>query len=339
MRQHRLRAVVVAAFVVVAALVVPASATTNTSPYVRVCGKQLCLHDATFPWQAASSLTGPSDPTGAAGMAVSAKLNVLRVVDFLDVAGATKTAPYDATRWARVDGLIAAAARAGLKVELDLSTYRNLLVRHGINPYTYDWGPFVRWVAARKNTVTKQIYANDPTIAMIAFAGEVEPPAGSNNTLKVTTAQVTSFFSRTLGQWRAKDSHHLLTPGGLLQIDWNSGIDWRAIFSLPVVNVCAIHIYGLGDQATTVPAVSSYCGGLNKPWITEEFGYAQADTDPVRAAEFTHIYDLQSTYGSAGAGFWNLGPQTTGTTYDVNTQTPVTWSVVQSHAPVPKAVP
>jgi hypothetical protein len=212
-------------------------------------------------------------------------------------------------------------------------------VKHGINPYTYDWGTFVRWVAARKNTISKQVYANDPAIAMIAFAGEVDPPAGSNNTLKVTTAQVTSFFSRTLGQWRAKDSHHLLTPGGLLQIDWNSGIDWRAIFSLPVVNVCAIHVYGQGDQTTTTPAVSSYCGGLNKPWITEEFGFPQSDTDAVRAAEFTHIYDLQRAYGSAGSGFWNLGPQTSGATYDVNSQTPVTWSVVQSHVPAPQAAP
>jgi hypothetical protein len=329
MHPMRLRLAVATALLVSAVGAAVASATPG--PYVYRCGTKLCQGGSTFAWNAASALTGPADPKAAVALATGAGLDVVRVVDFLDVTGNPTTAPYDATRWQRVDALIATAGAAGLRVELDLSTYRNLLAKHGINPYTYDWSKFVRFVTARKNTVSGRVYATDPTIAVVAFAGEVEPPAGSSNTLKVTTAQITSFFSRTMALWRSRDAYHLLTPGGLLQLDWSSGIDWQAIMSLPSVDVCALHVYGLGDQTTTVPQVSKYCAALGKPWITEEFGYNQQDGDSLRATEFSQMYALQATYHSAGSGFWNLGPQVSGDTFDVNSGTPLTWSVVRSH--------
>lgn len=329
MRFRRLRPLV--AMALLGSLLTAALAAAGPNPYVFACGARLCSGASTFTWNAASVLAGPADPNGTVALAKAANLNVIRVVDFLDVNGPVATAPYDPVRWKRVDALIAAAGAAGLHVELDLSTYRNLLAKHKVNPYSYDWGKFVRFVASRRNTVTGRVYASDPTIAMVAFAGEVEPPAGSQNSLGVTTAQVTAFFARTLTQWRSQDRNHLLTTGGLLQLDWNSGIDWRAIMSLPGVSVCTLHVYGSGDETTTVPQVSDFCGSLGKPWLTEEFGFNQLDGDVVRAAEFTRIYEMQATRHSAGAGFWNLGPQVGGDTFDVNAATPLTWQVVKTH--------
>jgi len=45
------------------------------------------------------------------------------------------------------------------------------------------------------------------------------------------------------------------------------------------------------------------------------------------------MYGLQSRYAAAGVAFWNLGPQTSGATYDVNSATALTWAAVRSNAP------
>ena len=162
---------------------------------------------------------------------------------------------------------------------------------------------------------------------MIAFAGEVGPPKGSYDARNPTSAQLTDFFARTFAQWRAIDGRHLLESGGLLQLDWDSGVDWRAIFS--VADTCSIHNYSAGDVAVT-PTIAAWCASAGKPWITEEFGWDQVVGDAVRASSFTTMFNLQASYGSAGAAFWNLG---TGGGHDVGSQTPLTLDAVLRRAP------
>jgi hypothetical protein len=315
-----------------------ASPTLRSDAFVSACGTALCLAGQRWYLYGASDLGGLDNPDARAALAVSGQLNTLRIVNFLDEHGSVASAPYNAAYWSRVDAAIGSARAAGLRVILDLSTYRNLLWNSGRNPYTWDWGPFVAFVAQRVNTATGVRYADDPTIALIAFAGEIEPLNTPANTLGITTTQVTAFFDRTFGEWRAQDSRHLLSTGGLLQLAWDSGIDWRSIFALENDDVCSIHDYSKADQTMTTPAVASYCASIGKPWITEEFGWDQAVGDATRAADFSAMYGLQLRYAAAGVGFWNLGSTVAGTggvtdTYDVNPSTPLAWSVVGSNAP------
>jgi hypothetical protein len=307
-------------------------------PFVAACGTALCVGGQRWSLFGASQYGGFADPTGRAAMAGAAHLNLLRLGNFLDEGGAAATAPYDGARWSQLDAAIAAAQADGLRVILDLSTYRNLLWNAGLDPYGQDWATFVAFAADRTNTVTGVRYGDDPTIALLSFAGEIEPLNTPANTGGITTQEVTDFFSRTLAQWRAHDGRHLLSPGGLSQLDWDSGIDWRAIFGLSGTDVCSIHDYSVGDQVVTTPAVASYCAAIGKPWITEEFGWPQSISDAERAANYTTMYALQRTYGAAGVAFWNLGPELVGTagvtaTYDVNPSTPATWSAVVANAP------
>jgi hypothetical protein len=298
------------------------------------CGTRLCLGGETWYLYGASQLGGLDDPTARADLAVAARLNTLRVVNFLDEGGAPSSAPYNEWHWQRVDRVIAAAGAKGLRVILDLSTYRNLLWNSGANPYTTDWQPFLSFVAARKNTVTGVAYASDPTIALMAFAGEVEPINTPSNTRGITTAQVNAFFERTFAQWKALDPNHLTSSGGLLQLAWNSGIDWKAIFGLADGDVCSIHDYSSADQTLTTPEVSKYCGSIGRPWITEEFGWEQGMGDGARAALYGDMYSLQRTFHAAGVGNWNLGTALGGATnYDFNPLTPLTWNTVRINAP------
>lgn len=226
--------------------------------------------------------------------------------------------------------MIAAAGGVGLKVILDLSTHRNLLANSGLNPYTHDWGPFIQFAANRRNTVTGARYGDDPTIALIAFAGEVEPINTPDNRLGVTTTQVTTFFRNAFATWKRHDAMHPVSSGGLLHYGWDSGIDWRAIFA--AADVCSIHNYSDGDTSAT-PMVASYCASLGKPWITEEFGWERGVGDAARAALFESIYTLQINHAAAGVAFWNLGGQTSSPTFDVNSSTPLTLDVVVRYSP------
>jgi endo-1,4-beta-mannosidase len=188
--------------------------------FVTTCGRQLCIDGRPWLLYGASAYRGLADPLATVRRVQDAGLNTLRIVNFLDEEhGQPATAPFDESSWQQVDRLIATAAAAHLRVILDLSTYRNLLLHAGVNPYTTDWGPVVDFVTSRRNTVTGVRYRDDPTIALISLAGEVEPFEHSDTDVGVERAHITTFFTRTLGQWKAADPRHLVNTGGLLHLD------------------------------------------------------------------------------------------------------------------------
>ena len=311
------------------ALVEPAAAAS--AGRVSRCGTALCVDGRQWRLHM-GSVNGTNAAADSVSRARDLTLNTLRLTDFLDVSSAQPTAAYNETRWRKVDANLAAARTAGLRVELDLSTYRNLLWAAGLNAYAYDWASFLSFVASRVNTVNGVAYKADPTLALVAFAGEVEPVNTPANTRGVTTGQLTEFYRRVFTQWGSLAPGVLRTTGGLLQLDWSSGIDWRAIFSLPGSDVAAVHSYSDSDLEVSIPAVAAWAALAGKPWIDEEFGYPASLGDRERARRFTDVYRLVADLGAAGSGFWNVGPQTTNT-FDVGPQTPRTAAVVRTYAP------
>jgi CSLREA domain-containing protein len=233
------------------------------------------------------------------------------------------------------------------------------------DPYSLDaapaWATFLEFVATRVNTVTGVEYREDPTIALVAFAGEPHPP-DSGEALKPGTQELTDFYERVFDEWKAHDPNHLVTSGGLLHIDWEevygdadgSGIDHEAIFALPNQDVLSIHNYFPAFPPTSAndaktPKIAAAAASTGKPWITEEFGFTQApidtSTDPDsvytesdRADWYQGIYDTQLSppvgVPSAGVAFWNLGPEVAGASHDVNPDTPATWAVVRANSPI-----
>ena len=298
--------------------------------HVFSAGPRLCV--GTNEWRVhAGSFDGSMPPAEIVQRAQALKLNTIRVVDWLPAEGDPTVAAFDASSWQRVDAIVAAADVAGLHVILDFSTYRNLLAAFTSNPYAADWNPFLEFAANRINTSNGNRYGSDPTIALVAFAGEVEPPSKSPST-GVTTEQIVDFFNRVFFTWKAVAPHQLTSTGGLLHLDWESGIDWRTIMALNGSDVCSIHVYSSRDQEIALPAVASYCAMLKKPWILEEFGWNARIGDELRARRFDEMYGLTGRHAAAGAGFWNVGPET-GDTFDVNSKTPNVVQVVRRHAP------
>ena len=106
------------------------------------------------------------------------------------------------------------------------------------------------------NTVTGVAYKNDPTIALVGFAGEVDAINGNTDPRSPTTTQLNAFYQTVFSQWRAIDQHHLLEPGGLFHLNSDTGIDWRTIFA--AADVCSVHNYSAEDS-TNSAVVASYC--------------------------------------------------------------------------------
>jgi hypothetical protein len=298
--------------------------------FVNVCGTQLCIGGK--PWKPyfASTYDASLHLTWDINTAAQGHLNTLRINNFLDNDGNPQTAPYDEARWQIVDKLIASARAKGLHVILDLSAYRNLTTQNDThNPYLVDWKPFLTFVINRVNTVTKVRYGEDTTIALFDIAGEVAPPNGTNPSHE-TTLQITSFFARTAREFKAFDHHHLLSTGGLYQLNWNSGIDYKTLFSNPNIDVCAVHSPPTGADAVIT---AQFCERIHKPWLWEEFFEPQSVGDQARAQFFQQTYTAGTRLHDAGIGFWNLGPGIGATNDDVGPQTPLTWQVVINNAP------
>jgi hypothetical protein len=308
----------------------PSAAPPPTS-FVVACGTRLCANGVVWTLHGGAILRGLDDPIATVALAQAAHVNTVRVVNWLYEFDPLSVAEFRERDWSRLDRFIAAARAGGLRVILDLSTFRNLLRFNGIEPYAYDWGPFLNYAAARVNTVTGVRYADDWTIAMYALAGEAEPINGNSDPLKASSsAELTDFYKRSYAELRAADPNHLIESGGLLQYGWNSGVDWRTIFA--AMDMCSIHVYSDRDIAT-VPAIAAYCAGIGKPWITEEFSYPQSDGDTARANEFQQIYNMNAANHSAGVSFWNLGLEIKPESRDVNISTPLTWAVLRALAP------
>jgi len=258
-------------------------------------------------------------------MAQLAHLNTLRVTNYFD--GVPYGDWYNATVWSNMDYLFNEAANHGMYVILDLSSFRDKTLKQGIYPYDPSlYTSAFSWVASR--------YAKNPALLNYAIAGEVACPTG-NDPLRPTSTQALTYFYRILSDTlHAADPNHLISSGGLSHLNQaDCGIDWKSIFSLPHINMAAIHVYSDHDRIITMPMVSTWAKENSKPFTVEEFGFQQGQDDVQRAADFQNMYTLGKQFGATAIVFWNLGPEVASTSYEVNPNTPLTWNTIVRNAP------
>ncbi len=307
--------------------------------FVSVCGLSLCLDGKPFVIHAATTYGEMDHPKAELARARRAGVNVIELVEFETAYHDLASATSEAT-WKRVDHYLYEARRAGLHVILNFSSYGWALEAAGQNPVTTDWGPYLKRVADRINTLTGQRYGDDPTIALVELYGEIRAPKQSAFPLRGTTRQITDFYHRTLSQWRALDSRHLVASGGFSYLDWDSGIDWRTIMSDPNDALCEIEINAVSDRDVTVPKVSRFCQKLGKPWFLAawsacrkkapdfpgDIDYAKNDAQMAgHARDMTKVAQGKGeAMAAVGWSFWNLGPSRKVPSCDIGPQTPRT---------------
>lgn len=258
-------------------------------------------------------------------LAQQAHLNTIRPTNYFD--GVAYGDWYNATVWSNMDYLFQQAERHNIFVLLDLSSFRDKTLKQGIYPYDPSlYTAAFSWVASR--------YANNPALLNYAIAGEVKCPTSSDSLRPTSTDALTNYYRVLSDTLYAADPHHLISSGGLSHLnEADCGIDWKTIFSLPHINMAAVHVYSDGDRNITMPMVSQWATSNQKPFTVEEFGFQQGESDSLRASEFQNMYSLGKQYNAAAMIFWNLGPEMGSASYEVNPGTPLTWHTIIQNAP------
>lgn len=258
-------------------------------------------------------------------LAQQAHLNAIRPTNYFD--GITYGDWYNATVWSNMDYLFKEAASHSMYVILDLSSFRDKTIKQGVYPYDPSlYTSAFSWVASR--------YANNTDLLNYAIAGEVACPTSSDPLRPTSTQALTHYYQVLSNTLYAADPHHLISSGGLSHLNQaDCGIDWKSIFSLPHINMAAIHVYSDHDRDITMPMVAGWATSNQKPFTVEEFGFQQGDGDTKRSSEFQNMYNLGKQYGVTAMIFWNLGPEISSSSYEVNSNTPLTWNTVIHNAP------
>jgi len=132
-------------------------------------------------------------PAPAIDMAKAAGANTIRITDFLSYGINSTQAVELEMAWQRVDNVIDLAAKANMRVLRPFAAAQPPPDR-GTEPYVRDWLPYLTKAATRVNTTTGVAFRDDPTIALVSIAGEVEPPHGDAKPSVPTTRQITQFF-------------------------------------------------------------------------------------------------------------------------------------------------
>lgn len=335
--------------------------------YLKIKGTQLELAGKPFTVHSGVGYGWMSDPVTLVQKAVEAKVNTIELTN-IEIGSGLNEVMSEGT-WKRVDTIIAEAQKKGLKILLNFSGFYHHLAEHGYVPiafdepsYPYDWKRYIEFVAKRRNTVSGEIYATDPTIGMVYLVGEVDAPnynnysgTGFQGKVPFTTSQLTDFYSKTLAKLRSLDSVHIIHSGGFSYInDENAGIDWRAIMADPNNQIAAFEIYSFADHRDTAKKVAAYARSLGKPWFLAAwsscYGRSGGDWDnshflseDAMAAHAREMYELvrgASPADSPGVGssVWALGPQGGAQsgwseTCDLGPQFPKVLSVMQEFAP------
>ena len=234
-------------------------------------------------------------------------LNTVRIVNFLD------RPSVDDALLDNLDALVSTARHHNLSVVLDLSTFRNKLLEAGVMPYNATlWRDFLATMGSR--------YSSATNLLVWSLAGEPHPPKGQNDPLRPTTKQLTDFYAEASAMLRAADPNqdHLISTGGLTHIDYDAGIDWKAILSLPHIQLASIHAYDTARNGTgrngmleMMPKVATFANSMGKPFVLEEFGFDQIafrDTnfDPTLANSYERIFSAASSVKADGVLWWNL---------------------------------
>lgn len=291
-------------------------------------------------------------------------LNTLRMCDYLEnVYNTENLSDYrDETLWTQIDFMLYQAEKYGLKVILDLSTFRSFFFRHGIDPYaesTYPlWEEAVEFVTNRKNTFTGELYKDAPTIFCYAIMGEpvvystedvfdVENEFASRSPLVVSNA-----ILHVAEQLEIHSPDTLVQSGGLLHFPRSEDLKidgayyWDYLLASEYIDFASVHIYpdqgslfnadgnlieeNTGEWLHLAEYVQS-AKAVNKPLLVEEFGYNRNldnASDDACAAYYRYAFETMTEAGVQNTVFWNWGYSGA---FDLSYHQPDTVSVISEY--------
>lgn len=265
-------------------------------------------------------------------LAQSAGLNMVRVTDFFDASTVTQVWD-DPQVWTNIDYLVSAAQLRSMYVLMDVASWTKYFTSQGgtgANDPTVaaNWTPFLQALALH--------YINAKNICWYSVRGEPSVPVDAT-----TTTALVNFYDSVTTTLFTNDPNHLITAGGLLNMQQNPTLSWwQQIFALAHNNVCSYKVYSQ-DDLDYINFIGRYVSALGKPLSNQEFGATQSLGDSVysgtpfngfagsRADYYRQVYRRGAQVNTSSFIFWNLGFEVNPSGYDVNPSvSPAVWTVI-----------
>ena len=208
--------------------------------------------------------------------------------------------PVLANNWKDYGGIDQYVAWAGLPASSHDAFYTNPQIIQLYENY-------INHIITRKNTITNQSYANDPTILAWDLLNEPRVTGGDTGLIASWAGEVGTYIKNI-------DRNHLVTIGTDKEV---SDTAQSSICGVPQIDFCAVHLYIqdkdtllYANQSEVNQAIARYrqvSSKLNKPIIVTEVGVSKA-TKPYGLApsvELATILTSISRNQYSGWLIWN----------------------------------
>jgi mannan endo-1,4-beta-mannosidase len=208
-------------------------------------------------------------------------------------------------RWAGINDAADDARPFGINNERAMLFYTNETTRQLYRQH-------VEKIATRRNTITGQLYRDDPTILGYELLNEAQ-------VVTQHWAERRAWFAEMSTYLKSLDPDHLITPG-----DWGyrsaaERREWLADHSLPHVDYCDVHNYPRDDHDLMVDSPDALLAfidnrvaaaySLHKPLVMGEFGMGVEGFKGFSQVDWYRAYlEGNANAGSSGAIFWIITP-------------------------------
>lgn len=208
-------------------------------------------------------------------------------------------------RWAGVNGADDDKAPFGINNEIAMQFYTNEAARRMYRQH-------LERIATRRNSVTRILYRDDPTIFGYELMNEAQCVTGRWEERRAWFAEMSSYL-------KSLDPDHLIAPG-----DWGyrsaaERREWLKDHELPSIDYCDVHHYPINDgdvfvnspkalgEFTENRVAAAY--SLKKPLVFGEFSMSPEGFKGSSQVEWYRAYfDHTAREGAGGAMFWILTP-------------------------------
>ena len=212
--------------------------------------------------------------------------------------------------------------------DYDWNKYRAYIAQfYGCEPCKNAVATYIRYVLARRNSLTGQAYVNDPAIMAWEIINEPRPMTAA------ATPAFEQWMQQTAALIKSLDKNHLLTTGSEGDIATDNQLAvYERLHADPHIDYLTIHIWPKNwgwfrDTATAkgLPAVLAKTTAyvekhvaaaqkLNKPLVLEEFGlprdgqvFTPAASTALRDQYYATLFGMMKQPLIAGYNFWAFG--------------------------------
>jgi mannan endo-1,4-beta-mannosidase len=208
-------------------------------------------------------------------------------------------------RWAGINDAADDKFRYGINNERAILFYTNPETRRLYREH-------IEKLATRRNTITRVLYKDDPTIFSWELMNEAQVITGRWSERRSWISEMSEYL-------KSLDPNHMVTPGAWGYRSAAERREWLTDHSLRTIDYCDVHNYPRDDHDSFVDSPKALIEfienraaaafSISKPLVFGEFGMGVEGYNGFSQADwYRAFFEGNIRAGSSGAMFWILTP-------------------------------